>query len=113
MNITTKQLVSFWNPWPIIVPKGRYKVSLEEFKIACKYKSFWCQDLSISKVSSKIIKYNFLGKRHQIHSLSKYSKIEQPTIIVSKNGVILDGNHRMCSLWDRKYKGYVMVIKKK
>jgi len=113
MILSRSKVNDFFNPWPVILPKGRYGIYLESLNKVKKYKCFWDPKLSIGEAAHRIKTNDWLGKRHQVESIAIHTKSDKPIIIVSNN-IILDGNHRICALINKKHvkNKYVLVIKR-
>ncbi len=113
MRLSTKDLKSWAKPWPIILPKNRLwkarfsTVAKEKQKIKC----FWDKDrrVSLTTAYNRIMRDDWLGKRHQIWSISKHWRPETPMFIVTK-GVMIDGNHRFLALIETKYRRKILII---
>lgn len=121
MIASHKQVQILFDPWPIQVKKGYYQFSIIPFYKALRLKSCW-------KSTGKEYSKSPAGKRFSIKTFAKWvenadwglnirhntramarKRCEQKWILVYDNK-IYDGNHSMCSLWLRKYRGPIMVI---
>lgn len=101
--IDYKTVVDHFEPWAIKLQKdGKYVANFETMEQCSKYSSIWKDANGNRKTAmlaaGMIATEDWLGKRHQVHSLMRYQpNPERPFLIVSKEGVVLEGNHRLCA----------------
>ena len=110
--ISHKTVEEFWKPWPIVLKKGsRFRLRFVRLSRARKYMAYWCGGIyTIEDCYYRIKKRDWMGKRHQIESAARHYSFDQPTVIVNKYGIVIDGNHRLLALIQKKYKGLIMIL---
>ena len=115
--LNTNQVIKWLNPWPIRLPKGKWKVYLSTPSELNKFKCIWKlgkskQRFSMRKVCSLLDEKEDVlnGARHYIFAMEKYAnQLHLNPIIIMKKTVI-DGNHTLLALLHKKYKKPILAI---
>lgn len=103
-------LLNWSGCWPMGF-RGRRKWKLR-FVTMTEVKSLrccWNGHHTLKTVHCRIMKDNWLNKRHCILSRARNSSIEtRPFVIVVKR-IVMDGTHLLLALIERKYRGKVLI----
>ena len=115
MEISTKRLNLFCDPFPVKLPKCNWIGNLQTLKQVSKLKSCWLiegKTWTFNKIKkvllSKKIPKEIEPARYYIIRMAKDNVKPNPIIVI--NNIVFDGNHTLLSLMVRNYKGLVLVF---